>query len=84
MSRPPIDQAPWQPWVDHVCTAVGVDPAAVDVRAIHDLTGAVAEAYERPMAPVSAHLWGLAHGAGADPDAVRTALLDAAREAGAS
>lgn len=81
LTRPPIDQAVWQGWIDHVCAGVGVDPALVDVRAIHDLTGAVADAYERPMAPVSAHLWGLAIAAGKEAGAVG-AITAAAREAG--
>ncbi len=81
MTRPPVDQALWQPWIDHVCSAMGVDPALVDARAIHDLTGEVARVGERPMAPVSAHLWGVAVGAGADADAAGAALLDAARDA---
>ncbi|MDO5533783.1 MAG: DUF6457 domain-containing protein [Propionibacteriaceae bacterium] len=80
MKRPPIDPAPWQPWIDHVCAAVDVDPLLVDVRAIHALTGDVAAAFTRPMAPVSAHLWGLARGTDgeADPQRLREALVDVA------
>ena len=84
MSRPPIDQARWQAWIDHVCAAVGVDPALVDARAVNDLTGTVATTYERPMAPVSAHLWGLAIATGTPPAEAVDHLVDAAREAAAS
>lgn len=64
MSRAPIDQSRWQPWIDHVCGALGVDPALVDVVAIHELAGDVAAAHERPMAPVAAHLAGRSVGQG--------------------
>lgn len=74
MPRAPIDQALWQPWIDHVCVAMDVDPALVDVSAIHALTGRVAGTFARPMAPVSAHLYGIALGAGMAPDAARTAI----------
>lgn len=80
MTRPPVDAARWQPWIDHVCAAVGVDPAAVDVAAVHDLSGEVAAVFTRPMAPVAAHLWGLARGRfpDADPAALRAAVVAAA------
>lgn len=79
MPRPPIDQAAWQPWIDHVCAAVGVDRRRVDVRAIHDLAGEVAARVARPMGPVAAHLWGLAMASdrAADADALRRALSEA-------
>ena len=41
------------PWIDHVCAAVDVDPALVDVAAIHELSGQVARDFTRPMAPVA-------------------------------
>lgn len=84
MTRPPIDQSLWQPWIDHVCTAVGVDPALVDVGAIHVLSGEVAEVYERPMAPVAAHLWGLARGVRpeASPDTLGAGIIEAAVQSG--
>ena len=44
----------------------------------------VATTYERPMAPVSAHLWGLAIAAGTPPAEAVDHLVDAAREAAAS
>ena len=43
------------------------------------LTRAVADGFTRPMAPVSAHVWGIARGQApdADPDALRAAILAA-------
>lgn len=82
MTRPPVDQALWQPWIDHVCAAVGVDPAQVDTATLHRLSGEVATVYARPMAPVSIFLLGLATGAGMDADAAQDALIGAARSAG--
>lgn len=83
MPKAPIDQARWQAWIDHVCRGVGVDPAQVDVAAIHGFSGEVASCYTRPMAPVASHLWGLARGVRPESaDAARDHLLAAAREAG--
>ena len=81
MTRPPIDQTRWQPWIDHVCAAVGVDPRHVQVRLIHQVSGEVASYYERPMGPVSAHLLGLATGSAREAGAAE-AIATAAREAG--
>ena len=83
MPRPPIDQAQWQPWIDHACAAVDADPGLVDVAAIHALTGRVAGRFARPMAPVSAHLYGLALGAGLSPDAAVAAIRAATDHAAA-
>ncbi len=60
----------WTPWISEVCARVGVDPALIDVPFVHDLTRQVAHRYERPMAPVSAHIVGIALGLAlaADPD----------------
>lgn len=79
---PDLDQEGWRPWIAHVCAAMGVDPARVDVEEIHVLTRAVAHGLSRPMAPVSAHLWGLALGADpdADPHRLRDALIASVEE----
>ena len=50
----------WQPWIVRACEAVGVDPELVDAQAVLKLTKTVAERYVRPMAPVAAHILGLA------------------------
>ena len=66
--RDPIDETAWAPWVEHVADALEIDASGVSPRAIHDLTGEVAARYQRPMAPVSAYLWGLAIAAHPDRD----------------
>ena len=54
------------------CTALGVDPGAVDRDLILDLTKDVAHNVTRPAAPLAAFVVGLAAGkAGGDADAVR-------------
>lgn len=80
-ARPPVDAAAWQPWLEHVCAALEVDPVLVDVAAVHALAGVVADEVARPMGPVAAHIWGLARGAypDTDPAALRGALEEAAR-----
>lgn len=83
MSRAPLNQAEWQPWIDHVCAAVGVDPATVDMAAIHALSGQVAADFTRPMAPVATHIWGLAGGTDAAREAIEAAAVDAVLPAGA-
>ena len=61
------DETGWQEFVDRACAALDIDPVRVDMHGVLDLSREVAHAGARPMAPVSAHLWGLA--AGADPEA---------------
>lgn len=84
MAHAPLDQNAWQPWIDHVCQALGLEPAVVDVTEVHELTAAVASDFTRPMAPVSAHVWGLARGTAPHADAtdLRSALVEAAQAAG--
>lgn len=52
----------WHDWIVEACKALDVDPALVDVKAIHGLTKRIAHEYERPMAPVGAYILGLAVG----------------------
>jgi hypothetical protein len=51
-------------WVDAACAELGLDPAAVDQRAVLDLARQVAHQVDRPAAPVTAFLLGLAVGSG--------------------
>ncbi|MBM6401416.1 DUF6457 domain-containing protein [Phycicoccus sonneratiae] len=53
----------WHDWIVDACTAVGVDPADVDVTGIHGLTKEIAHGFARPMAPVGSYILGLAVGA---------------------
>ncbi len=51
-------------WISAVCADLGLDLTAVDERVILDLTRDVARQVDRPAAPVTAFLLGLAVGAG--------------------
>ena len=51
-------------WTAAACADLGVDPAAVDVRQILDLARDAAHQVDRPAAPVTAYLLGLAVGRG--------------------
>ncbi len=61
----------WDGWVVRACAAVGVDPDLVDIDEIHQLTKQVAHRFERPMAPVSSFILGLALAQGGDVRALR-------------
>jgi len=57
-------------WTAAVCTELGLDPAAADLRAILDVARDAAHSVARPAAPLTAFLLGLAVGRGAAlPDA---------------
>lgn len=73
------DESGWVEFVARACASVGVDSARVDIHAVLDLTREVAHSGARPMAPVSAFLWGLAVGANpeTDPEYLRRVLEDA-------
>ena len=79
MADDDLDADAWRGFVERLCAAVGVDASLVDVGEIHELTRAVADGFTRPMAPVSAHVWGIARGQAPDagPDALRAAILAA-------
>jgi hypothetical protein len=51
-------------WAAAACADLGIEPALMDVRQILDLARDVAHQVERPAAPVSAFLLGLAVGGG--------------------
>ncbi|MGE9781373.1 DUF6457 domain-containing protein [Janibacter sp. G368] len=83
MSRQADDQQAqqrWADWIEQACAALGLDPEAVDVRSILDMTKTIAHGFERPMAPVGAYVLGLAvgrlqeQGRPVDLDALRTTL----------
>lgn len=58
-------QQRWTDWVTGACEAVGVDADRVDIIEIHHLSKQVAHRLERPLAPVSTFILGLALGASA-------------------
>jgi hypothetical protein len=51
-------------WTEAACAELGLDPAAVDLRLVLDMTRDVAHGVARPAAPVTAYLLGLAVGRG--------------------
>lgn len=70
-------QRRWRDWVEHTCALLGIDADLVDIHAIHALTKTVAHELDRPLAPVSSFMLGLAigtRGADADPAALQDAI----------
>jgi hypothetical protein len=61
-------------WTTAACADLGIDPAAVDVRQILDLARDAAHQVDRPAAPVTAYLLGLAVGSGMPADQVAARL----------
>jgi molybdopterin-guanine dinucleotide biosynthesis protein A len=53
-----------QAWTEAACAELGLDPAAADVRKILDLARDAAHQVERPAAPLTTFLLGLAVGSG--------------------
>jgi Domain of unknown function (DUF6457) len=53
-------------WTKAACAELGIDPAIADTRAVLDLARDVAHGVERPAAPLTAYLLGVAVGQGAD------------------
>lgn len=80
VKRKPVDEQSWRPWVEQVANSVGMDASHVAIHPIHELSGAVSNARSRPMAPVAAHIWGLAERLrpDVDPDELRRAITAAA------
>jgi hypothetical protein len=55
-------------WTSAACADLGINPDAVDVREILDIARDAAHQIERPAAPVTAYLLGLAVGGGMPAD----------------
>ncbi len=71
-------------WTAAACAELGLDPAGVGIRQVLDLARDVAHQVERPAAPVTAFLLGLAVGGGLPADeAIARLLALAARWDGA-
>lgn len=76
-----LEDPAWQQWAQRACPAVGVDPALVDIPAIHDLTRHIAHQVQRPLAPVAAFILGLAVAqAAAEGQPSRDALIAALKQ----
>jgi hypothetical protein len=54
-------------WIMAVSADLGLDPGSVDARAVLDVTRDVAHNVDRPAAPVTAYLLGMAVGRGMAP-----------------
>jgi hypothetical protein len=61
-------------WTAAACADLGIDPAVVDVRQILDLARDAAHQVDRPAAPVTAFLLGVAVGTGMSADEAAATL----------
>jgi hypothetical protein len=66
-------------WLAEAASSLDLDPGAVDKRLVLDLARDVAHAVERPAAPLTAYLLGVAVGRGADPAAAALTVSALAR-----
>lgn len=66
----------WHDWMVTACDQVGVDPQTVDIVAIHGLTKRVAHNIDRPLAPVSSYILGVAVGMAAASGDISKATHD--------
>jgi hypothetical protein len=71
-------------WLAEAASSLDLDPAGVDKRLVLDLARDVAHAVERPAAPVTAYLLGIAVGRGADPATAAATLSALAKSHGTS
>lgn len=78
MTVPPSEEHPPSPtappagtgvesWIRAGCAELGLSPADVPVRVVLDLARVAAHQVERPAAPLTAFMLGLAVGRGSDP-----------------
>lgn len=66
-------------WIAAACAELGIEPPLVDNRQVLDLARVAAHQVERPAAPLTAYLLGLAVGAG-EPASEAIARLTALAE----
>jgi hypothetical protein len=66
-------------WTTAVCAELGLDPGTADTRAVLDLAREVAHSVDRPAAPLTAYLAGIAVGRGMDPETAATRVLNRAQ-----
>jgi len=62
-------------WIDAVCADLGLDRAVVNERTVLELARQVAHQVDRPAAPVTAFLLGVAVGSGQPVDQAAGRLL---------
>ena len=63
-----------QRWLEAACAELGIDPGTADARTILDLARDVAHQVDRPAAPLTAYLLGVAVGRGQPLDATARRL----------
>ena len=80
MARPEDDRELWGRWIDRATGELGLSPDDVPVGDLLRLTAVIAHGVDRPMAPVSAFLVGLAMGRGSDREEVLKKLTGLAQE----
>lgn len=80
MDRPDDDRALWGRWLNLASEELGLDPAEAPVDALLTLTAVIARGVDRPMAPVTAFLVGVAVGRGADAQTAMKQLTGLAQE----
>jgi hypothetical protein len=67
-----------QAWTEAACAELGIDPATAPARVVLDLARDVAHQIERPAAPLTAYLLGVAVGQGQQPDTAARKLQELA------
>lgn len=80
MARPDDDHELWGRWITLAAGELGLSPDDVPVDDLLRLTAVIAHGVDRPMAPVSAFLVGLAMGRGADREEAIKKLTGLAQE----
>jgi hypothetical protein len=73
------DVSTLEDWTATVCAELGLEPGAVDVSAVLDMTRDVAHDVARPAAPLTAFLAGIAIGRGASATEVVTKVTSLAQ-----
>ncbi len=80
MDQPCDDRELWARWIAPATEALGLTSEEVPVDDLLTLTAVIARGVDRPMAPVSAYLVGLAVGRGADPQEAMKKLTGLAQD----
>ncbi len=79
MGRPTDDPELWHAWLSKAAGELGVGVDEIPVNTLLDLAAAVAHDVDRPMAPVTAFVAGLAAGRGADGEEATKKLIALAK-----
>lgn len=67
-------------WTEAACAELGLDPASADARTVLDLAREVAHGVDRPAAPLTAYLLGVAVGRGRPAGEAAARLTEMARD----